>query len=452
MPAKKKRAPILIIVLLCLTMPLLIAASAFYWVGTYYRDDDKIYPNISIAGVDVSWLTRDEALQSLNLSEYELRGNNAEITLIFPDGSELTVRGEDVLLQHDALHVVENAFFVGRGRGFIPDTIFFLQRINGEGVFFDINYELDLDALHAYIETFTDGYNSRLDASKPLIYNDRIVMTKGAGQVYADKFELYDIVYIALLDSLYDGNPVEIVYALPESITDTGALLEIHSSIHVPVRSAELDRETWEVSDCVVGVDFCVSSAISLLDATESGKTATISVEYLQPEVTRDYLESKLYRDLIGECTTWVHGGADRITNVRLSSEAINGLLLEPGEEFSFNGTVGVRSFSRGYRPAGAFINNEQVTVIGGGICQVSSTIYSAIRDTGLLITERHQHSRAVPYLPRGRDATVFWRSLDFRFANNTEYPLRIDIELVDRDLTARVYGTIIDDFPAKAS
>jgi vancomycin resistance protein YoaR len=107
-----------------------------------------------------------------------------------------------------------------------------------------------------------------------------------------------------------------------------------------------------------------------------------------------------------------------------------------------------MRTTERGFMQGGAFISGEPVTVIGGGICQTSSTLYSAIMDTELLIRERHQHSRRIPYLPRGRDATVFWNRLDFKFENNTDYPLRIDFELEDRSLTAQVYGTIIDNFP----
>jgi len=182
------------------------------------------------------------------------------------------------------------------------------------------------------------------------------------------------------------------------------------------------------------------------------GKTVTIRIDYIQPEHTREYLESLLFRDLLGTETTFVHGSADRVTNVRLSSEAISGLILDPGEEFSFNEVVGIRNREKGYRPGGAFVGGETVLTIGGGICQTSSTLYSAIMDTEILITERTQHRSRVPYLPRGRDATVFWNALDFRFVNNTDLPMRIDFELDDeRNLTVWVYGTIINDFPVAA-
>jgi len=242
--------------------------------------------------------------------------------------------------------------------------------------------------------------------------------------------------------------PVEIEYFLPETTTDAIELLAIHRGLQIPVQSAVLDHETLLVADCIIGVDFDLFKAVELLNATESGKTATINVEFIQPEISREYLESLLFRDLIGEETTYVRGTTDRLTNIRISSEAINGLILAPGEEFSFNNVVGARHSSKGYRPGGAFVDGEPVTVIGGGVCQTSSTLHSAIMDTEILITERRPHSRAIPYLSRGRDATVFWNKQDFKFENNTEYPLRIDFELEERNLTVRVYGTIIDDFP----
>jgi hypothetical protein len=451
MPFKRKRVLKIIIVAFAILLPLCVAAAAFYWVGTHYRDDEKIYPNISISGIDVSWLTREQAVQALNVNEFEQRVANAMVTIVFPDNSALTITGEDINLTNDAKVTVDDAFLIGRGRGFVLDTVSFIWRLIDGMVFFDFFHEYDLDILHAGVTAFTEDYNERLEAVEPLIYPDKIIITKGVGRVIADVSELKDIAYIGLFESFEAGHPVEIIYTLPEAITDAGKIFNIHQEIYIPVKSAQFDRETWLVEDAVVGVGFDLIRAAELLNETESGKTAIIEVEYFQPEVTREYLESLLFRDLIGEETTWVHGASGRITNVRLSAEAIDGIVLSPGDEFSFNEIVGTRSYSRGYKPAGAFINGEQVSVIGGGICQTSSTIYSAIVDSEILVTERHQHSRSIPYLPRGRDATIFGDKLDLKFVNNTDYPIRIDIELDGRYLTVQVYGTVIDNFPRVA-
>jgi len=444
-----KRIPTIVKIIIIILIPVLFVTLAFYWVGKYYRDDERIYPNIMIAGIDVSWLTYDEALNALDLHEFEQRVSNAEVRIIFPDSSGLMIKGDDIRLTNDASLVVDNALSIGRGRGFIVDTFSFIRCLVNETLPFPITPEYDLDILHSIVDDFTEDYNERLMAAEPLIYTDRIIITKGAGQALADAFILKDLAYTGLFTSFEENHPVEFEYVLPETTTDWETLLEIHNKIFIQVVSAELDRTTWIAEEGVIGVDFDLINAVELLNETETGKTATIQIEYIPPEYTKDYLESLIFRDLIGTETTYVHGTRDRLTNVRISSETINGLVLEPGEEFSFNRVVGSRSASKGYRLAGAYVETGLVTVYGGGVCQTASTIHSAIMDTEIQIIEHQQHNRPIPYLPRGRCATVFWGIIDYKFVNNTDFPIRIDFELdSDRMLTVKVYGTIIDDFP----
>ena len=452
MAAQKKRMPKSVIIILCITIPVLLAAFAFFWVGSFYRDDDKIYPNISIAEIDVSGLTREEAFQALSPAGFTQQADNAGVVILFPDETEFTINGKDVRLKYNTQVAVDNAFDIGRGGGYIGNTISFLLQLDDEQRNLNISYELDTDILFSHVTAFVEGYNSRLDAAKPVIFNDRIEITKGTGRVYADALEINDMAYVGLLESLYSGETVRLVYKLPESVVNAAELCAVYDSVHTPAVSAEIDRETWLVSDSVAGVSFDIYDAVSIIKETESGKTATIYLDHLEPEITKEHLESLLFRDLIGECTTWVHGNAGRLTNIELSSAAINGQVLEPGDVFSFNGIVGQRTQSKGYRLGGAYFGSETRLVTGGGICQVSSTVYSAVKDTGLKIVERYQHSRPVPYLPRGRDATVFWGALDFKFENNTEYPIRVDITFEDRDLTVQVYGTIVDGFPVAST
>jgi len=450
MPPMKKRVPTIVKITLILLIPILIATTAFCWVGVFLIDDERIYPNISIAGIDVSGMTKEEAIQALNLSEFEEHVKNTIVTIEFPDYSELIIAGRDIHLANDALLIVESAFSFGRGQGFIKDTINYIRQNNmNEQMRFDVFTLYDIDALNTLVSAFTENYNRRLAAAEPIIYRDRIIITKGAGQELADVMILKDLAYIGLFESFETGNPVKVVYTLPETEADTAQLENIHNKLFVAVESAVIDLSTFEVSDSTIGVDFDLHRAVDKINETESGKTVTIFMRYIRPETTREDLEGILFRDLIGEQTTRVGGVPDRVRNVTLSAETINGLVLLPGDEFSFNDVVGIRTLGRGYRPGGAYIGGELVETIGGGVCQTVSTLYSAIMDSELLITERHRHSQEVPYISRGRDATVAWdTNKDFRFVNNTDYPIRIDFEYADRNLTARVYGTIVDEFP----
>lgn len=446
MRTRKKRNRILTAAILVVAIPVYLAALAFCILGVHVRNNGLIYPNVSIAGIDVSQLTYEEAvlvLDAQKLREYEERWNATEVTITFPDSSEVSVTGKEVLLSNDAQAAAVKAYYVGRVDGFFPDTVAYIRHVRGKNASLDFSYYQDPALLRSRAAEFTQVYNDKLGSSVPVISAEKIVMVKGAGQVRADETEIFNLIYEGLNSSFVEGQHIDIVYNLPQSSADMAELVSMWQSILVRPLSAEYDPDTKTVSQSEIGVGFDLVRATTLLGGTESGKTVAFDIVYTQPEVTRDYLESLLFRDLIGECTTQIAGSANRLNNIVLASAEVDGIILEPGEEFSFNRTVGVRSWSKGYREAPGISGGQMVPMIGGGICQVSSTIHSAIMDTDILITERHPHGRPITYLPRGRDATVFWGHLDFRFVNNTEFPLRIDIEIDERTLTIQVYGTI---------
>ena len=138
--------------------------------------------------------------------------------------------------------------------------------------------------------------------------------------------------------------------------------------------------------------------------------------------------------------TIFNSGYRSRTTNLKLAAEILDGYKIEPGESFSFNGTVGPRRPERGFEKAIVFINKKQVEDYGGGVCQVSSTLYNAVLKAGLPILERHPHSLPVAYVPKGKDATVSYGAADFRFKNNTRYPIIIRTSVDKNTLTLELF------------
>lgn len=129
----------------------------------------------------------------------------------------------------------------------------------------------------------------------------------------------------------------------------------------------------------------------------------------------------------IGSYTTYFKkNNKERSHNILLAAEAINNHVVFPGKRFSFNNVVGKRTKERGYKRAPVIVKGELAEDIGGGICQVSSTLYNAVELKGVQIIERYSHSRSVPYVPPGRDATVSWYGPDFVFKNNYRQPILI--------------------------
>jgi vancomycin resistance protein YoaR len=144
----------------------------------------------------------------------------------------------------------------------------------------------------------------------------------------------------------------------------------------------------------------------------------------------------------VGEfSTTFNAGDYGRTANLRQGSGSINGILLLPGESFSFNETTGPRIASAGYQEAPVILMGELVPGIGGGICQVSTTLYNAVLRADLKVIERTNHSMPVSYVPRGQDATVAYGALDLRFENNRQSPVFLESEVVGNRITVRIFG-----------
>jgi vancomycin resistance protein YoaR len=162
-----------------------------------------------------------------------------------------------------------------------------------------------------------------------------------------------------------------------------------------------------------------------------------------QPAITTEELLSKYPQYLWAQYSTTLANIPDRTENVRLSSKELDSLLIKPGEVISFNETVGPRLMERGYRKAKIIINGKFEYGLGGGVCQVSSTLYNLLLLSGLEITERHSHSVRINYVPLGRDATVVYGKKDLVFLNNTESYLLLKTSLTGLELTMSLYGNV---------
>ena len=177
----------------------------------------------------------------------------------------------------------------------------------------------------------------------------------------------------------------------------------------------------------------------------------TIPVSVTPATVTKEVLDRALFRDVLGSASTNLNtGNRDRTSNVTLAAKYMNETILNPGEEFSYNGVVGPRTAERGFKAAGAYVNGKVIDDVGGGVCQPSSTLYMAVLRADLQVTERTNHSMTVSYTPLGQDATVSYGSLDFKFKNNTDYPIKIVAVREGGQMKTTIYGTKVGDKTVK--
>lgn len=224
----------------------------------------------------------------------------------------------------------------------------------------------------------------------------------------------------------------------------------VHEAVSGEMENARYDKETGGILPEKRGASFETGSAQRLLTAAAPGETVSVPADIREPEITAEELKAVLFRDLLGECTTHVGGTAARVSNVKLASDAFDGTVLNSGELFSYNETVGQRTVAKGYKPAPAYVQGETVDEIGGGVCQPSSTLYYACLLSNMEITERYAHRYIPAYITRGMDATVSWGGPDYKFTNNTPYPIKITAKYDKGYLTVQLWGTKTDDTSVK--
>jgi vancomycin resistance protein YoaR len=175
--------------------------------------------------------------------------------------------------------------------------------------------------------------------------------------------------------------------------------------------------------------------------------TLEIPTLIVHPRITGELL-AEINVKRIGRYATYYNSNkSERSHNIHLAAEAINNQVIFQGEVFSFNKVVGKRTTEKGYQPAPVIIKGELYDGVGGGICQVSSTLFNAVDQAGIKIVQRYSHSRRVPYVPPGRDATVSWYGPDFTFKNQYNQPILIRAEAKNGQIVIRVYSSeVIND------
>ena len=225
---------------------------------------------------------------------------------------------------------------------------------------------------------------------------------------------------------------------------------QLHDRLHGEMKNASYDAASGSIVPEQSGADFDVAAAQTALDGAAPGETVSVPAVIEEPAVTAADLKTLLFRDVLGEARTHVSGSAGRIGNVKLSAKLINGIVLNSGDTFSYNDSVGKRTEARGFKPAPAYVKGETVDEVGGGICQTSSTLYLACLLSNMEITERYAHRYVPAYIDWGMDATVSWGGPDYKFTNNTLYPVKIVTEYSKGYLTIKLLGTNIDGIRVK--
>ena len=202
---------------------------------------------------------------------------------------------------------------------------------------------------------------------------------------------------------------------------------------------ATIRRGTGEVLPDRPGRILDVPATLEMVMSAREPQAVAAVVRTVRPRWTRADLEA--ISQVVGEFSTWVGGSEERASNVALAASILNHSLVLPGEVFSFNEALGPTTLERGFLPAPVMVEDELVMGPGGGVCQVSSTLYNAALLAGLNVRERHPHTQPVTYVPEGRDAAVARGHKDLKLENPGPYPVIFMLEVSGRNLRALILG-----------
>lgn len=402
-------------------------------------DKTRLLPGTTVNGAELGGMTYREAVDALEAAERTWR-ERAVLTISFEGKKYRADLGDALEFDHEkavaeALEPAGGNFFL-RGAFFLRGCVF--------GSAYRSVPETDPDRLEEAVCASGILEEDRTVQTSYRVEDGKLVFFIGKAGNAVDRNGLMEAAEAAAAAGAYDA-----VLEAPvrPGVVEPVDLAEIYEEIHTDAVNASLNPEgDYAIVPSVTGVDFDLEQAQNVLETAEAGSTAAVDLIYTEPEITTGDMEEHLFEDQLASFSTRVSSNANYINNVRLAAEKCSGIILLPGEEFSFNRTVGEQTAETGFLKASATRGTEVIQAYGGGICQVSSVLFMAALYAGLEIPERWCHTYVTSYLDPGLDAAVAWGVLDFRIVNDGAYPVRLDVCYADRNLTAVIRGTKTED------
>lgn len=384
---------------------------------------------VNINGVDISGLTKKEAIEKLN-KIYELEAMQ-EILIKYEDYST-TIKPSEIQLVHKVNDLVEEAYKIGRRENIIVSNYeILLTAIFSKNL--QENYSYDEEAFNEIVSNIALKIPGVvIEPSYYTSESNELVVTKGKDGLKAQEDELKALILEKMTNVNYaslvkDNKKAEITIPVKEVEASEIDVEKIREEIYREPKDAELILEPFQIVAEENGVDFGVSIEEAQNIVNGEGEEFKIPLKITPAAKTVKDLGQEAFPDILGDASTkYDSTNRDRTTNLQIAVNKINGTVLMPGETFSYNNVVGPRTVANGFKNAKIYSNGEVVDGLGGGICQISSTLYNAVLKANLEIVERRNHSFTTSYLPAGKDATVVYGSQDFKFKNNRQYPVKI--------------------------
>lgn len=397
-------------------------------------NNNNILNGVTIEGIDVSGLSREEAKAKI---ETVYNAKKREDIILKYNDFETTISQDILETNYDLDKAVNEAISLGKDGNIITNNYNILFALLGKK-----NIKVDMSINEERIKDEIENIQTNIPGTiiEPDYYveNDKLIITPGQEGIKISVDNLINRIKNTLKTASSNQQYIEI--PMDNVWPDKIDIEKIHDEIYKEVQDAYLTENPITIHPEVEGVDFDIEEAKKILE--NDSEQYEIPLKITKPNVTMEQIGAEAFANKISFYSTRYDGGdVNRSTNLELACEKINDVIVLPGETFSYNKTLGERSKAAGYKTAKVYENGEVVDGIGGGICQISSTLYNAVLKANLEIVERRNHQFITSYVEEGRDATVAYGVTDFKFKNSRKYAIKIKASASNGVATIEIFG-----------
>lgn len=438
---EKRRKKILycVIPISVLMVLLLLLSTVFALINI---NSTKIMQGVSIQGIDVSNLSKEEAMQKLSSIVGEHLSKQILVKHLDFEGVFLPEQFE---ASFDLNSAIESAYSLGRSGNIFENNYAILDAMLGtKNIPIAVTYDDSLlTSIIAEVNTLLP--DRMVNPDYYINDNNCLIITSGKdGSVINEA--LFKSEILSLLSDLENSEPTMEV-PVDNVFSQDIDMEAIYRNIYKSPVDAYYTTNPYVVYPSSNGIDFAISMDEAKNLIASHQEEYSIPLKVLYPNVTTNQIGDDAFPDQLSKfSTSFSSSNYSRSTNISLAAQKLNGVVIMPGETFSYNQTVGQRTKAAGFKEAPAYLNGQVVQEVGGGICQVSSTLYNAVLYSNLEIVERYNHGFKPSYVKPGLDATVSWGGPDFKFKNNRNYPIRIKTDTSGKVLKIYIYGLKTDN------
>lgn len=410
----------IVLIILVVSVCIIIFFSTIFAI--FSSMNSKVISGISLQGINVSGLKKEEIESKFK----EMIGNLEQKEIVFKYGEvENNINFTELDINYHVDKAIDEACNLGRGSNILKNNFDIIRTIilkRNIPILIDYNEEIldkKIDSIMATLPGAVQEYSYYIE-------DEELIITRGKSGITIDKDKLKKLINEEI-NSL-ESNIAIITIPVVNKEADQIDLEKIHSEIYKEAKDAYVTQEPLTVHPNVNGVDFAISMDEAKNLIQEDKEEYIIPLKITIADKTVSDLGEEAFPNTLGTFTTrYDASNKNRSNNISLASEKIDGTVIMPGEIFSYNQTVGKRTIDAGFKEAGAYAGGKVIQEVGGGICQVSSTLYNAVLYANLEIVDRSNHYFQTSYVDAGRDATVSWGTVDFKFRNNRQYPIKIE-------------------------